>query len=59
MSADKHIGCDVCGELKPIVWHGIAYGTETSACSDCAYGVQERCPNCERVYEDCRCEPDA
>ena len=28
--------CDVCGELRPIAWHGFAYGVETFACAECA-----------------------
>jgi hypothetical protein len=55
MSADKHIGCDVCGELKPIVWHGIAYGIETSACAKCVYDVKDLCRQCERHVDDCVC----
>jgi hypothetical protein len=36
LSAGADYECDVCGELRPIAWHGFAYGVETFACAECA-----------------------
>ena len=27
--------CDVCGKIRPIVYHGFVCGTETAACAEC------------------------
>lgn len=47
--------CDVCGETKAIVWHGVAYGIDTHACASCVYDVRDICRDCDRHVDECQC----